>query len=186
MELAVGKEFTLPYFDPASMSDGEMVMKVVDSEVLDNGEEAWWVVSNFNDVQTRSLIASNGDILRQEGALGISMVRMSPEDAQQLDLEEPVDLIGLSGVPVKGKLKNPREKLALVVGVTGVDINKIADSLPFQAVDIDKRQIAIQTIDLNTIDKSRIPESSDAYRDYLRTLDIPLTIPTFVRKVQRL
>ena len=45
------------------MSDGEMVMKVVDSEVLDNGEEAWWVVSNFNDVQTRSLIASNGDIL---------------------------------------------------------------------------------------------------------------------------
>ena len=39
MELAVGKEFTLPYFDPASMSDGEMVMKVVDSEVLDNGEE---------------------------------------------------------------------------------------------------------------------------------------------------
>ena len=133
MGLAVGKEFTLPYFDPASMSDGEMVMKVVDSEVLDNGEEAWWVVSNFNDVQTRSLIASNGDILRQEGALGISMVRMSPEDAQQLDLEEPVDLIGLSGVPVKGKLKNPREKLALVVGVTGVDINKIADSLPFQA-----------------------------------------------------
>ena len=48
--------------------------------------------------------------LRQEGALGISMVRMSPEDAQQLDLEEPVDLIGLSGVPVKGKLKEPTRK----------------------------------------------------------------------------
>ena len=99
---------------PASMSDGEMVMKVVDSEVLDNGEEAWWVLSNFNDVQTRSLIGSNGDILRQEGALGISMVRMSPEDAQQLDLEEPVDLIGLSGVPVKGK-RRTQEKNALVV-----------------------------------------------------------------------
>ena len=63
-------------------------------------------------------------------------------------------MIGLSGVPVKGKLKNPREKVALVVGVTGVDINKIANSLPFQSVDIDKRQIAIQTIDLNTIDES--------------------------------
>ena len=178
MELAVGKEFTLPYFDPASMSDGEMVMKVVDSEVLDNGEEAWWVLSNFNDVQTRSLIASNGDILRQEGALGISMVRMSPEDAQQLDLEEPVDLIGLSGVPVKGKLKDPRNKLALTVGVTGVDINKIAASLPFQAVDTANKQVSIQTIDLNSIDDSGIAETSDKYRDSLiGTLDIPSDHP---------
>ena len=178
MELAVGKEFTLPYFDPASMSDGEMVMKVVDSEVLDNGEEAWWVLSNFNDVQTRSLIGSNGDILRQEGALGISMVRMSPEDAQQLDLEEPVDLIGLSGVPVKGKLKNPREKLALVVGVTGVDINKIADSLPTQSVNKDNKQISIQKIDLSRIGESSIAQEGSEYKDALvATLDIPSEHP---------
>ncbi len=178
MELAVGKEFTLPYFDPASMSDGEMVLKVVDSEVLDNGEEAWWVLSNFNDVQTRSLIASNGDILRQEGALGISMVRMSPEDAQQLDLEEPVDLIGLSGVPVKGKLKNPREKLSLVVAVTGVDINKIADGLPTQSVNRTTKQISIEKIDLSDIEDSSIPEDGPEYKDALvATLDIPSDHP---------
>ena len=178
MELAVGTEFTLPYFDPASMSDGEMVLKVVDSEVLDNGEEAWWVLSNFNDIQTRSLIASNGDILRQEGALGISMVRMSPEAAQQLDLEEPIDLIGLSGVPVKGKLKNPREKLTLVVGVTGVDINKIADSLPTQSVDTETKQISIQKIDISSIGSSPIPEDNSEYKDTLvGTLDIPSDHP---------
>ena len=32
----------------------------------------------------------NGDILRQEGARHFDGSRMSPEDAQQLDLEEPV------------------------------------------------------------------------------------------------
>ena len=185
MELAVGKEFTLPYFDPASMSDGEMILKVVDSEVLDNGEEAWWVLSNFNDVQTRSLIGSNGDILRQEAALGISMVRMSPEDAQDLDLEDPVDLIGLSGVPVKGKLKNPRVKEALVVKVMGVDIQKISNSLPTQQVEVETAHIAIEQIDLNTIANTAIVDNQESskHRDTLvATLDLPSENPQMRKK----
>jgi hypothetical protein len=180
MELSVGTTFSIPYFDPVSMSDGEMLLNVVDSEVLDNGEEAWWVTSNFNGVQTRSLIGSNGDILRQEGALGISMVRMSPEAAQDLDLEDPVDLIGLSGVPVKGKLKNPRTKLGLVVRVLGVPIEKISSSLPFQRVDLEKQQLSIQIIDLNTILETPIvneTEATDHREALIGTLDIPSDHP---------
>jgi len=176
MELSVGTEFSIPYFDPASMSDGEMILKVVDSEVLDNGEEAWWVTSNFNEVQTRSLIGSNGDILRQEAALGISMVRMSPEAAQDLDLEDPIDLIGLSGVPVKGKLKNPRDKVGLVVRVLGVPIEKISSSLPFQRVDLEKQLLSIQRIDLNTIVETPIvnaEEEKEHRESLIGTLDIP-------------
>ena len=189
MELSVGTEFSLPYFDPASMSDGEMNLKVVDSEVLDNGEEAWWVVSSFNDIQTRSLIASNGDILRQEGALGISMVRMSPEDAQQLDLEDPVDLIGLSGVPVKGKLKHPREKQALTVKVSGVDINKLSESLPVQSVNLETQEVSIQIIDLNTIAATPIIKDNEtaSYRDALvATLDLPSNHPDIRAKSQEI
>ena len=82
-------------------------------------------------------------------------------------MEEPVDLIGLSGVPVKGKLKNPREKVALVVGVTGVDINKIADSLPTQSVDRDNKQISIQKVDLSSIGESSIAQEGTEYADAL-------------------
>ncbi len=37
-ELALGRRFSVPYFDPVTMADGEMEVEVVDLEVLDNGE----------------------------------------------------------------------------------------------------------------------------------------------------
>ena len=181
MELYVGKEFALPYFNPLTMSEGEMVMKVVDSEVLDNGEEAWWVNSNFNGLESRTLIASNGDTIRQEGgALGISMVRMTAEAAQELDLEEPVDLIGLSAVPVKGKIKNPRDKTGLTVKVGGVDINKISPSLPVQQVDTSTDHVTIALPDMAEVVESPIAvtEVTEELKEYLvSTIDIPAEHP---------
>jgi hypothetical protein len=181
MELSVGKEFSMPYFNPLTMMEGEMVMKVVDSEVLDNGEEAWWINSSFNGLESRTLVASNGDTIRQEGgALGISMVRMTPEDAQNLDMEEPVDLIGLSAVPVKGKIKYPREKTGLTVKVGGVDINKIAPSLPVQEVNTSTKEVTVTLPNLDQIVESPIavPQVTDELKEYLvSTIDIPAEHP---------
>lgn len=190
MELYVGKEFSMPYFNPLTMMEGEMVMKVVDSEVLDNGEEAWWINSSFNGLESRTLVASNGDTIRQEGgALGISMVRMTAEKAQQLDLEEPVDLIGLSAVPVKGKIKDPRAKTGLTVKVGGVDIEKIAPSLPVQQVNISTKEITITLPDLNEIVDSPIavPEITDTLKEYLvSTIDIPAEHPDIRAKSEEI
>ena len=42
-ELSIGKEFQLPYFDPVTLSQQKMTIRVFDSEILENGEEAWWL-----------------------------------------------------------------------------------------------------------------------------------------------
>ena len=102
-ELAVGLEFTVPYFDPLTLAEGEMTIEVVDVEIFDDGEEAYWLVSRFGSVETRSLVTPAGETLRQEGALGMRMVRMTEEEAQAISDEAPQDLIAPFAVPFKGR-----------------------------------------------------------------------------------
>ena len=170
-ELSVGKSFSIPYFDPVSMSNGEMYIKVFDTEILENGEEAWWLTSSFNGIETRSLVTTTGDILRQEGAMGITMVRMTAADAQKLDInEEVVDLISLSAVSFKGKIKKPRELRRLTLKIAGVDIAKILHDPPLQS--INGTEVRIDIPDLNELTTQSI--ASEKFPQYLES---SLTIP---------
>lgn len=146
--LQLGHSFSIPYFDPITMSNGEMILNVVDSEVLENGEEAWWLESNFNSIETRSLVTTNGDILRQEGSLGMSVVRMTPEMAQDVPVDDtPVDIISLSMVPLKGKIKRPREARKLKVKVSGVPKEKLKSFAPLQKVIEDTIEVDIPLLE---------------------------------------
>ena len=185
-KLAVGKEILVPYFDPVSMSDGEMKIRVVDTEILETGDEAFWIVSNFNDIETRSLVSVNGEILRQEGALGISMVRMTPEEAQQFGSDkDPVDLISLSAVNLKGKIKNPRSSRNLSFKVDGVKMEKVFHQPPLQTVG--KR---IVTIDIPVLaelpsEPMGLTDPSEDQEQWLTdALDIPSEHPKIIKKAE--
>lgn len=137
-ELAVGHSFTVPYFDPVSMAEGQMEIEVVDVEVLDNAEEAYWLRSRFGDVETRSLVLPTGETIRQEGGLGLSIVRMSRADATQLPdtAPEDVDLISMSAAPLVGNLEgDPRKVRKLVVEVYGVPPDRLRNEPPLQTID---------------------------------------------------
>ena len=134
--LLLEKSFSIPYFDPITLNQQDMVFRVTDSEILENGEEAWWIQSSFGGMVTRTLIDANGTMLRQEGgAMGLSVVRMSPEQAQDIPLGgDDVDLIALSAVPF-GKLSKSQDKTSLVVDVSGVDAQKISHQPPLQIIE---------------------------------------------------
>jgi len=145
-ELSVGHSFSVPYFDPLTLADGDMRFKVTGVEVLPSGEEAYWLEASFGEMQTRSLVTPSGETLRQEGSLGMSMVRMTAEEAQVLSGGEPVDLISASAVPLEPArtvISDPRTKRLLSVRVLGVDPAKIPSDPPLQVVEGDK--IHIQT-----------------------------------------
>ncbi|MEC7984463.1 MAG: transglutaminase-like domain-containing protein [Myxococcota bacterium] len=174
-ELSIGKKFSLPYFDPVTMSQQDMSIKVIDSEILENGEEAWWIQTSFAGIMTRSLVSPTGDLLRQEGgALGISIVRMSPADAQNVPTQkEPVDLIALSAVPLKGKLKKPRNKTILEVEVSGIDIQKLPHRPPIQIVS--GKNVRIEIPNINQIQDEPIA-TTDKESPYLEeTLTLPVS-----------
>ena len=135
-EMRVGDEFTVPYFDPVSLAQGEMALKITDVEVLENAEEAYWIDSTFSGVQTRMLVLSSGAILRQEGALGMSMVRMEKTAAMALPASDapPPDLISLSAVRLRGRIRAPREARELSLRIHGVDPGRIRHQPPMQSV----------------------------------------------------
>jgi hypothetical protein len=168
-ELYVGKTLTVPYFDPVTLAQSQMNIRVTSTEILENGEEAWWLTSTYGDIQTRSLVSPTGDILRQEGALGLSMVRMTPEEAQNIPkTDEPVDLIALSAVTLKGKIKQARQQRDLKVRIKGVDSTKILSDPPLQSIEKDIVTIAIP----NPEDLPQFPISTD---DPIKDLDYLLS-----------
>ena len=173
-ELAIGKIFAVPYFDPISLNQQDMVFRVTDSEILENGEEAWWLQSSFGGMITRTLIDSSGTMLRQEGgAMGLSVVRMSPDDARNIPQgDNNVDLISLSAVPLKGNLKDPRSKKEISVEISGVDPEQVMHQPPVQTRE--GARVSIQIPDIFSIADQPIASPIDA--PYLEeTLTIPVS-----------
>lgn len=184
-EFAIGKSFSIPYFDPITLNQQDMTFRVTDSEILENGEEAWWLQSSFGGMVTRTLIDANGAMLRQEGgAMGLSVVRMSPEEAQDIPKgAEDVDLIALSAVPLKGRLKEPRSKKSLVVEVSGVDAQKISHQPPLQV--ITDNRVSIQIPDISLLDDEIIAAPKDS--DFLEeTLTIPVSHKEIKAKAKKI
>ena len=107
---------------------------VQEVEIVAGGEEAYWLRSRMGDLETRALVLPNGDTLRQEGALGLSLVRMTPEEATAVPhSEDPVDLIALSAVQLAGRLESdPRQLTALTLKIHGVRPDQIWHGPPLQ------------------------------------------------------
>jgi len=93
-----GDVYTLPYFDPVSLSQRDMEIRVLGTEVLASGEEAYWLERDFGGASTKTLVLPNGETLREESAMGLSMRRESAEEARSMPAaDEVVDVIALSG-----------------------------------------------------------------------------------------
>lgn len=132
-ELSVGDQFTVPYFSPVTLSEGEMVFDVTDVQIVAGSEEAYWIETTFSDLKARMLVTPSGEVLRQESALGMKVVRMEAEAAQAVPTTgEPVDLIALSAVQVKGKMKNARGSRRLALKITGIEPEKVRHDPPLQ------------------------------------------------------
>ena len=147
-------------------------MEVFDVEVFENGEEAYWLSQEFSGFETRILVTPTGVTLREESpALGVSKVRMTPQAAQDVPTDqEPVDLISLSAVRLRGTVPRPRQTRFLKLQIIGVPSERIMDEPPLQQVEGD-----IVTVDIPLA--LELPELPIADRSDPRYLESTLTIP---------
>ena len=181
-ELSVGLKFAVPYFDPVTLSQGDMEMKVEEVEILENGEEAYWIRSRMGDIETRSLVTPAGETLRQEGALGLSLVRMSPDLAIDIPAtEEPVDLIALSAVPLKGQLNNARTARKLTLQIRGVEPDRVRHEPPLQTLSGDEVTVDIPLL----LELPDLPVVDDSEPEWLAaTFTLPVTHPEIVARAK--
>jgi hypothetical protein len=135
-EVRVGQRFDVPYFDPVSLSQDVMTVKVVDVELTGDGEEAYWLERSFGEATTRVLVNTKGETLREESALGMSMVRQTAAEAQAMPSgAEPVDIIALSAVKLDGRLDDPRGRKVVVMEILGVEPSRVPHGPPYQTVE---------------------------------------------------
>lgn len=131
--LSIGKTLEVPFFSPVTMSQGTIRYVVEDVEILENGEEAWWIRSEFEGVESRELVTSSGQTIRQESSMGMSMVRMTPEEAQKMpSTESAVDIIERSAVALDGRLPSSRDLRRIELRIKGVEPERVIDQPPLQ------------------------------------------------------
>ena len=136
-DMMVGQKYTVPYFDPVTLAQDEMEIEVTGVELIPGtAEEAYWLTTRFAGVESRRLVTPSGETLREEGGLGLSLVRMTRAEAEALlDDSEPVDLIARSAVSLARPIPKARSSKVLEVLVTGIGDAAIPHQPPQQVVD---------------------------------------------------
>lgn len=170
-ELAVGQRFTVPFFNPMTMAEGEMDIRVDGVEVVAGAEEAYWITTDFAGMEARALVTPSGDTLRQESGMGLSSVRMTREEAQAVPTsEEPADLISLSAVQLRGSLKQARDTRHLELRIKGVEPERVRNEPPLQSVAGD-----VVTVDIPLLaELPALPVEDRSEADWLKA---SLTLP---------
>jgi hypothetical protein len=173
--LTPGLRFSVPYFDPLILKEDQMEIRVDDLVILDNGEEAYWLSTSHGGTTTRALVTPTGEALREETPLGLSLVRMTPEDARDIPTSaEPTDLIGLSAVQLEGRLKGARERHRLTLRIKGVEPSRVWSAPPLQTITDDIVRIKIPALD----ELPTLPVRDDSDPQWLvSTLTLPASHP---------
>lgn len=166
-DLATTKRFEVPYFDPVTLSQGTMEIQVESIEIVAGKEEAYWLRSRMGDIETRSLVLPSGETLRQEGALGLSLVRMTAEEAADIPTsDEPVDLIALSAVQLQGRLPGDARDLSKVhLQIRGVRPEQVWDDPPLQTREGDTVTVDIPML----LELPPLPVRDDSEPEWLAT-----------------
>ena len=82
--LEVGKIYRFALFDPATMSQTLVPLRVAGKETVQirsRALEAYRLEMDFRGVQVKSWVSPYGELLKEEGFLGLTMVRSDREDA---------------------------------------------------------------------------------------------------------
>lgn len=143
-----GEVHELPYFDPVSLTQRTITVRVDGTELLANGEEAYWFERDFGGVSTRSLMLSNGEMLREESAMGLTMKRETADEARSLPTNDNVvDVIALSAVPLDKNIGDARERQRMRLRVLGVEGSALLHDPPLQRIAGDEVHVEIPAVE---------------------------------------
>ena len=118
-KLKVGKTFSLPLFDPVSMTTNPAIIKVVGKEEITLNDEtynAFRLEMSFLGKPLIFWLDEQGNSLKEEGFMGFTLVKTTPSKALTgLDSSMRVDFYELSAIKVARELEDPRGASYLTV-----------------------------------------------------------------------
>ena len=126
--LRPGQQLRVRTLDPASLTTSEVLVEATAREkvtVLGAEREATVLLMNFQGMETRAWIDSDGQVLRQVTPFGWTMEACTADEAMALNLDQggaDVDMLRAMAVPVKGEIADPRGARELRLRFTGAPV----------------------------------------------------------------
>lgn len=112
--LEVGKRYSLSLFDPQTFQVKPIVVQVKDKVRL-GSEKAYIIEKDYRGIITTSYINERGDTLKEEGPLGLRMVKEIREKARMMGPGSSPDLMEVASIKSKVLLNDPRNSTYLKV-----------------------------------------------------------------------
>lgn len=120
---APGERFEAPVFSPLALRPEPLTIEVEAHERIagpDGPVEALRVREKHQGLEARAWLARDGSSLREEAALGFTLIREKEERATAgLDRTAPPDLVLASRIPLSGRIAEPRSLARLRLRVRG-------------------------------------------------------------------
>jgi hypothetical protein len=122
--LRVGDTYKLALFDPATFSQTPVPLRVEGKETINiagKSHETFRVVLNFHGARLRSWITPYGEVLKEEGFLGMTLVKTDADDALKgLTQSAAVELVREAAVVPDRPISDPRDLQRLRLQLSGV------------------------------------------------------------------
>ncbi len=128
--LKAGNAMTLFLFDPSTMAQAPATVTLVGREsLLLEGQtiSARRITLSFKGVRQSAWVDDKGQVLKEQGLLGITLVKTTRKGAlDNIALEGLADITALVSVPSNVKFQDPQGLTTVQLRVTGVNTDKIS------------------------------------------------------------
>jgi transglutaminase-like putative cysteine protease len=125
MGLETGKTYRFPLFNPATMSTEETTISVESKDRIKIGDAEktiYKMKESFQGMETTSWITQDGETIKEESALGYSLLKESKTEAMKRDKGGPiVDIITLTMIP-SDPIKDPSQVTYLRARLKGAQL----------------------------------------------------------------
>ena len=152
-KVKVGDVFHLPFFDPSTMMQKELVIKVAGKETVTLHRVAYEAFRLETDLFGKPIffwIDENGETLKEEGFMGLTTVKSNALRAPQ-NVEGGTDLYEMTAVVPDRPLKDSARVSYLKMKVEGVDkmdpvLNRGRQRLHEGVLEVEKEKIPVQSL----------------------------------------
>jgi len=169
--LETGRSFRYTIFDPASAAPASVTLKVGPLEplTLPSGERsAYRIDQRFQGTSTRLWVDAEGNVLKEEGPLGLAIVReIDGRVAMQgVSAGAGADLAAAAAIPVTRAIATPRDAAHLRLRVARAPSSATFSFPPRQRLDGDR--LVIEREDSRGFRSYELPEGDERFREELR------------------